>query len=132
MPRHRATSRSPSAVAQEGKPLSLSAKLSRLAVRLKDPEWRRYGRLLLTGKLMGVGLVLLAIFVVNLIPELKTYGFSCPDHLRGVLRVAEARWLAYEPVPGETLHEVGVYRCEPGRVGRELIQDRDAEGGVRS
>src|SRR5262249_8165934 len=36
--------------------LSLSEKISRLAVRLRDPEWRRYGGLLLAGKMMGAAL----------------------------------------------------------------------------
>jgi Amt family ammonium transporter len=45
--------------------LSLARKLSRLSVRLRDPEWRRYGKLLLAGKAMGVGLVLLIITVVS-------------------------------------------------------------------
>jgi ammonium transporter, Amt family len=45
--------------------LSLTQKLSRLSVRLRDPEWRRYGQLLLVGKALGVGLVLLIITVVS-------------------------------------------------------------------
>jgi ammonium transporter, Amt family len=45
--------------------LTLSQKFSRLAVRLRDPEWRRYGRLLFAGKAMGVGLVLLIMVVVG-------------------------------------------------------------------
>jgi len=50
---------------RRGPKLSLAQKCSRLAVRLRDPEWRRYGRLLLTGKAIGVGLVLLIITVVS-------------------------------------------------------------------
>jgi len=50
---------------RRGPKLSLAQKCSRLAVRLRDPEWRRYGRLLLTGKAVGVGLVLLIITVVS-------------------------------------------------------------------
>src|SRR5712691_7734739 len=50
---------------RKGPKLSLAQKFSRLAVRLRDPEWRRYGRLLLAGKAMGVGLVLLIITVVS-------------------------------------------------------------------
>jgi len=45
--------------------LSLAQKFSRLSVRLRDPEWRRYGKVLLAGKAMGVGLVLLIITVVS-------------------------------------------------------------------
>ena len=50
---------------KRGQRLSLTQKLSRLSVRLRDPEWRRYGRLLLVGKALGVGLVLLIITVVS-------------------------------------------------------------------
>ena len=45
--------------------LSLAQKLSRLSVRMRNPEWRRYGRLLLAGKAMGVGLVLLIVTVIS-------------------------------------------------------------------
>ena len=44
--------------------LSYTQKLSRLGARLKEPEWRRYGALILTGKLTAVALLfLLALFV---------------------------------------------------------------------
>jgi len=39
-----------SASPQYGKKLSLSEKFSRLAVRLRAPEWRRYGKLLFAGR----------------------------------------------------------------------------------
>jgi Amt family ammonium transporter len=45
--------------------LSFSQKLARLVVRLRDPEWRRYGTLLFAGKSLGVATVLLAIVVVS-------------------------------------------------------------------
>ena len=48
-------------IARPGKKLTLTEKFSRLSIRLRDPEWRRYGRLLLAGKVVGVGLVLLVI-----------------------------------------------------------------------
>src|SRR4029077_11986782 len=54
-----------SVIAKQGKKLSLSEKLSRLANRLRDPQWRRYGGLLLGGKAMGLGAVLLFITVVS-------------------------------------------------------------------
>ena len=41
--------------------LSLHGKFSRLSERMKDPQWRRYGRLLLAGKMLGVLLVIAAI-----------------------------------------------------------------------
>src|SRR6266404_4755796 len=52
-------------VNKKGERLSLSQKWSRLATRLRDPEWRRYAGLLLGGKALGVGLVLLIITVVS-------------------------------------------------------------------
>jgi len=50
---------------KRGPRLSLAQKFSRLAVRLRDPEWRRYGKLLIAGKATGVALVLLIITVVS-------------------------------------------------------------------
>src|ERR1700693_5857163 len=44
---------------------SLAKKLSRLSVRLRDPEWRRYGGTLLAGKTIGVGMVLMIMTVVS-------------------------------------------------------------------
>ena len=53
------------AVSRQRKRLSLAEKFSRLAHRLRDPEWRRYAGLLLGGKAMGIGMVLLFITVVS-------------------------------------------------------------------
>src|SRR6202050_3397487 len=50
---------------QSRKKLSLGERFSRLAVRLRDPEWRRYGKLLLLGKAAGVAVALLFITVVS-------------------------------------------------------------------
>jgi ammonium transporter, Amt family len=50
-----------SASSQREKKLSFSKKVSRLAVRLRDPEWQRYGKALVAGKAAGMGLVLLFI-----------------------------------------------------------------------
>ena len=47
------------------KKLSFSAKIKRLRSRLRDPEWRRYGTLLLTGKLMGLAVLLTAFVFMN-------------------------------------------------------------------
>lgn len=45
--------------------LSLSGKISRLGARLRDSKWRQYGMVLLTGKLLGVGLLFLAAMFFN-------------------------------------------------------------------
>ena len=47
------------------KKLTLSEKLNRLRGRLHDREWRRYGMLLLGGKLMALGLLLVGIMFIN-------------------------------------------------------------------
>ena len=54
-----------SGIRRNEKRLSLSQKFSRLAGRLRDPEWRRYGRTLLLGKGLGIAVLLLAITVVS-------------------------------------------------------------------
>src|SRR6476660_5076789 len=43
--------------------LSWSQKVSRLGLRMRDPEWRRYGRLLFAGKLLGIGVVIGFLFL---------------------------------------------------------------------
>src|SRR5690348_2391745 len=43
----------------------LSEKISRLGVRLRNPEWRKYGGTLLAGKVLGVGLVLAIMAAVT-------------------------------------------------------------------
>jgi Amt family ammonium transporter len=45
--------------------LSFPGKISRLRERLRNPEWRQYGNILLMGKLTGVGLILLAALLMN-------------------------------------------------------------------
>ena len=44
--------------------VSFATKIARFGSRLRDSEWRRYGTLLLLGKLLGIGLLLLiGVFV---------------------------------------------------------------------
>jgi hypothetical protein len=64
--------------------------------------------------------------------ELKTYGFACFDHLGEILHDAEARWLDYEPVKGETVEDIGIYRFEPGKGDRHLVRERGLEEHYRS
>jgi Amt family ammonium transporter len=45
--------------------LCLAQKVYRLGARLRDPEWRRYGAVLLTGKLTAASLLLLVGMLVN-------------------------------------------------------------------
>lgn len=45
--------------------LTFSRKLARLRLRLQDPEWRRYGSLLLAGKALGLVVLFLAVTVIS-------------------------------------------------------------------
>jgi len=51
--------------AKQRSKLSLSQKFARLAIRLRDPEWRRYGGLLIAGKMLGVAAVLMIMKVTS-------------------------------------------------------------------
>ena len=50
--------------ARREKRLSIAEKFSRLRLRLRQPEWRRYGGTMLAGKVLGVGIVLAIMAVV--------------------------------------------------------------------
>ncbi len=64
--------------------LSWSQKISRLGNRMRDPEWRRYGRLLLAGKLLGVALLFCAVILT---PELLGWStFAADGDLKGNVR----------------------------------------------
>ena len=64
------------------KRLSFSDKVARLRVRLKDPEWRRYGMLLLSGKATMIGLLVLVAMLVN--PGLLGFRtFAADPQLKG-------------------------------------------------
>ncbi len=54
-----------SAIEEKKKRLTLAQKFSRLGVRLRDPEWRRYGGTIVAGKAIGMGIVLLVIAIVS-------------------------------------------------------------------
>jgi ammonium transporter, Amt family len=55
-----------SVIAQrEKRRLSLAEKFSRLRLRLRQPEWRRYGGTMLAGKVLGVGIVLALMAVIT-------------------------------------------------------------------
>lgn len=65
-----------------GKRLGTSQKISRLIARMREAEWRRYGGLLMLGKLTGIGLVLLAIYFIN--PDLLgSRAFAADPQLKG-------------------------------------------------
>ena len=56
--------------------LTFAGKLSRLAARLRNPEWRRYGGTLFAGKMLGMAMVLMFIFVVGTVAFSTAYAQS--------------------------------------------------------
>jgi Amt family ammonium transporter len=57
--------------------LSFSQKVSRLAGRMKDPQWRRYGATLLAGKMLG--LAILAFVALVVIPSVLSHTVWAQD-----------------------------------------------------
>ena len=112
------------------KRLSLQQKLARLHTRMHDPEWRRYGKLLLVGKLAGVPLLL---GIVLLSPELLGWSSAAADpELKGndivnplnTLWVLVAAFLVFGMQVGFTMLEAGFCRSrETVNVLMECIVD---------
>ncbi|MDB5355390.1 MAG: ammonium transporter [Phycisphaerales bacterium] len=48
----------------------MSQKVSRLGTRLKDPEWRKYGRTLLAGKFLGLVAIFIIMMLVQVVPAM--------------------------------------------------------------
>jgi len=96
--------------------LSLSQKFSRLAVRLRNPEWRRYGKLLLAGKGIGVALVLLVIGVTSIF--IGGHAFAADPELKGndIVNPVNTAWtliaafLVFGMQVGFTMLEAGFCR----------------------
>jgi Amt family ammonium transporter len=59
-----------SALIQGPAKLTLAQKFTRLGGRMRDPEWRRYGRNLLLGKMLGIALVAAIILALHLVATL--------------------------------------------------------------
>src|SRR5438128_10918820 len=117
---------------RRGPKLSLAQKFSRLAVRLRDPEWHRYGGTLLAGKVLGVGLVLLVMAVVGGLffthvyaqsgtPEVKAADIVNPVNTMWTLVAA---FLVFGMQVGFTMLEAGFCRSrETVNVLMECIVD---------
>ena len=57
--------------------LPIAGKISRFGERLRDPEWRQYGKLLLMGKISGIGMLALIAFLSN--PALMNFRVFAAD-----------------------------------------------------
>ena len=113
--------------------LSLSQKFSRLAGRMREPEWRRYGGALFGGKILGIALVLVIMATVSSVffahvyaqtapaPELKATDVVNPVNTAWVLLAA---FLVFGMQVGFTMLEAGFCRSrETVNVLMECVVD---------
>jgi Amt family ammonium transporter len=117
-------------IPQYGKKLSLSEKFSRLAARLRTPEWRRYGKLLLAGKLMGVGLALALMAVISYLFLGQVYAADAEVKAADVISPVNTMWtlvaafLVFGMQVGFTMLEAGFCRSrETVNVLMECVVD---------
>jgi Amt family ammonium transporter len=119
-----------SAHPRRGKKLSLAGKITRLGERLRDAEWRRYGKLLLAGKLAGVGIVLLFMTVVSGLFFGRAYAADAEVKAADVVNPINTMWtliaafLVFGMQVGFTMLEAGLCRSrETVNVLMECIVD---------
>src|SRR5579862_7984765 len=98
--------------------LSLPQKFSRLARRLRDREWRRYGGALLAGKAMGLGITLLFMAVVSGLFFAHVFAQSTPPDVKAadIVNPVNTTWtlvaafLVFGMQVGFTMLEAGFCR----------------------
>jgi Amt family ammonium transporter len=119
-----------SAIPQFGKKLSLSEKFSRLRVRLRTPEWRRYGKLLFAGKLAGVGLTLAVMAAMSYFFFGRVYAADAEVKAADVINPVNTAWtliaafLVFGMQVGFTMLEAGFCRSrETVNVLMECVVD---------
>src|SRR5581483_6137285 len=110
--------------------LSFSQKLSRLAARLRSAEWRRYGKLLFAGKLLGVGLVLVVMTAVSYLFFGRVYAADAEVKPADVINPVNTVWtlvaafLVFGMQVGFTMLEAGFCRSrETVNVLMECVVD---------
>jgi len=96
--------------------LSFSEKVSRLTVRLRDPEWRRYGKLLVLGKAVGIALLLAIIGLLSCTVFAKVYAADPVVKAADVVNPVNTAWtlvaafLVFGMQVGFTMLEAGFCR----------------------
>ena len=119
-----------SALPRRGKKLSLAEKFTRLRGRVRDAEWRRYGKLVLAGKMVGVGIVLLFMMVVSGLFFGRAYAADAEVKAADVVNPINTMWtliaafLVFGMQVGFTMLEAGFCRSrETVNVLMECIVD---------
>jgi ammonium transporter, Amt family len=59
--------------------LPFVSRFSRLRARLQDPEWRRFGMLLLGGKALGIALLFAAIYAISTFVGARAVAADAPS-----------------------------------------------------
>src|SRR5215813_3095071 len=96
--------------------LGLTGKVVRLRERLRDPEWRRYGYLLMGGKMLGVamllGIVALLMNVMGSPAQADDAVLKGNDIVNPINTVwtLMAAFLVVRMQPGNTIHQAGFSR----------------------
>jgi Amt family ammonium transporter len=96
--------------------LSFSEKVSRLTVRLRDPEWRRYGKLLVLGKAGGIALLLAIIGLLSCTVFAKVYAADPVVKAADIVNPVNTAWtlvaafLVFGMQVGFTMLEAGFCR----------------------
>jgi Amt family ammonium transporter len=112
------------------KRITFAEKISRLRLRLKNPEWRRYGGTLLAGKGIGVALALAIMAVVSIF--IGGHAFAADPDLKGndivnplnTVWVLIAAFLVFGMQVGFTMLEAGFCRSrETVNVLMECVVD---------
>jgi Amt family ammonium transporter len=110
--------------------LTISQKFSRLAVRLRDPEWRRYGTLLIAGKGLGLMILMLAIVVISGLFGAQVYAAETEMKAADIINPINTLWtlvaafLVFGMQVGFTMLEAGFCRSrETVNVLMECVVD---------
>ncbi|HKU25854.1 MAG TPA: hypothetical protein VJQ54_10310 [Candidatus Sulfotelmatobacter sp.] len=72
--------------------LSFGQKLSRLATRLREKEWQRYGATVFAGKLAGLGVTLLIMAAVGSLFFAKVYAADTVMKAADVVNPVNTAW----------------------------------------
>jgi Amt family ammonium transporter len=115
---------------QRGESLSFSKKISRLATRLGEPKWQRYGATMLFGRFAGVGLTLLVMAAIGGLFFAKVYAADSTVKAADVVNPVNTAWtliaafLVFGMQVGFTMLEAGFCRSrETVNVLMECIVD---------
>jgi ammonium transporter, Amt family len=110
--------------------LSFSQKTSRLVVRLKNPEWRRYAALIFGGKALGLAVLMLIITVVSGVFLTHVYAADVEIKAADVVNPVNTVWtliaafLVFGMQVGFTMLEAGFCRSrETVNVLMECVVD---------